>query len=151
LLLKSLLDDLQLRSFAKTSGSRGLHVFVPIRVEPTADVVLHFAGTVVAKLAEKYPKQLTVEHSIAARGNRVYLDAFRNGAVQTVVSPYSVRRKAKAPISTPLDWSEVKATLDPASFNLGNFTERMKRRDPWKEFFSSRQSLRGAIERLQRV
>jgi bifunctional non-homologous end joining protein LigD len=151
LLLKSLLDDLQLRSFAKTSGSRGLHVFVPIRVEPTADEVLHFAGTVVAKLAERYPKQLTVEHSIAARGKRVYLDAFRNGAVQTVVSPYSVRRKAKAPISTPLDWSEVKATLDPASFNLGNFTERMKRRDPWKEFFSSRQSLRGAIERLQRV
>ncbi|HSC45705.1 MAG TPA: non-homologous end-joining DNA ligase [Candidatus Acidoferrum sp.] len=149
LLLKALLDELELVSFAKTSGSRGLHVFVPIKVGPTANDVLRFAEAVVARLARENPKELTVEHSIAARGKRVYLDPFRNGAVQTVVSPYSVRRKEHAPVSTPLAWSEVKATLDPASFNLGNFAKRMKKKDPWGEFFRSRQNLKAAIERMR--
>lgn len=151
LLLKKFLDQLELESFPKTSGSRGLHVFIPLRVGPKADQVLRFAETVVRKLSREYPSQLTTEHSIAARGKRVYLDPFRNGAVQTVVSPYSVRRKQKAPVSTPLAWSEVKPALDPAKFNVGNFAERMKKKDPWAQFFKSRQDLRVAQERLERL
>jgi len=149
LLLKEILDELELVSFAKTSGSRGLHVFVPIKVGPTADDVLRFAEAVVGRLAREHPKELTVEHSIAARGKRVYLDPFRNGAVQTVVGPYSVRRKKHAPVSTPLEWSEVKASLDPASFNLGDFSKRMKKKDPWAEFFRKRQSLKDALQRMR--
>jgi len=151
LLLKEVLDELELVSFAKTSGSRGLHVFVPIKVGPTADDVLRFAEAVVARLAKEHPKELTVEHSIAARAKRVYLDPFRNGAVQTVVSPYSVRRKEHAPVSTPLAWNEVKATLDPASFNLGNFAGRIKKKDHWAGFFRKRQNLKAAMERMRRV
>src|SRR5271155_4278052 len=93
LLAKAALDELDLVSFPKTSGSRGLHIFVPIRVGPEASEVLKFAEEFVARLAGAYPKQLTVAHAIADRGALVYLDAFRNGSVQTVVSPYSVRRK----------------------------------------------------------
>ncbi len=151
LLVHEALDKVGLRSFPKTSGSRGLHVFVPIRIGPTADDVLKFAEEFSARLAEKYPKQLTVEHSIAQRGERVYLDPFRNGLMQTVVSPYSVRRKPRAPVSTPLDWSEVTAELDPSGFNIGNFRERLKKKDPWSDFFSSRQSLRAASRRLKQI
>lgn len=151
LLLKEALDSLELISFPKTSGSRGLHVFVPIRVGPPADEVLKFAENVVTRLAADHPKTLTVEHSIAARGKRVYLDPFRNGSVQTVVSPYSVRRKPHAPISTPLAWSEVKPSLDPARFNLGNFRVRLERKDPWADFFSSRQPLLAALKRLRKL
>jgi len=151
ILVKEVLDRLNLKSFPKTSGSRGLHVFVPIRVGPTADEVLKFAEKVVEKLASKNPKFLTTEHSIAARGKRVYLDPFRNGSVQTVVSPYSVRRKPHAPVSTPLAWSEVKTSLDPAEFNIGNFRNRLKRTDPWQEFFKSRENLRAAQKELQRL
>jgi bifunctional non-homologous end joining protein LigD len=151
ILVKEVLDKLKLKSFPKTSGSRGLHVFVPIRVGPTADQVLKFAERVVAKLASKYPKFLTTEHSIAARGKRVYLDPFRNGSVQTVVSPYSVRRKPHAPVSTPLAWSEVKTSLDPAEFNMRNFTNRLKRADPWRGFFKSRENLKTAEKELQRL
>jgi DNA primase len=68
-LLQELLDKLGLKSFPKTSGSRGLHVFVPIRVGPAADEILKFAEKVVARLASKHPKLLTTEHSIAARGS----------------------------------------------------------------------------------
>ena len=151
LLVKEVLDALNLISFPKTSGSRGLHIFVPIRIGPTADEVLHFAEQLLARLAAARPKELTVEHTIAARGSRVYLDPFRNGAVQTVVSPYSVRRKPHAPVSTPLNWSEVKPSLDPASFNLGNFRARLKKKDPWAEFFGSRQTLRYAMEKLKKI
>jgi len=149
--LKEALDALDLVSFPKTSGSRGLHVFVPIRLGPPATEVLKFAEEVVARLAAAHPTELTVEHSIAARGNRVYLDAARNGAVQTVASPYSVRRKPHAPVSTPLDWPEVKPSLDPSRFNLGNFRERLEKKDPWADFFASRQTLKNAVAQLKRL
>jgi bifunctional non-homologous end joining protein LigD len=149
--LKEALDALELKSFPKTSGSRGLHVFVPIRVGPRAEEVLKFSREVVARVASSHPKELTVEHSIAARGRRVYLDAFRNGSVQTVVAPYSVRREPHAPVSTPLDWAEVKPSLDPAALNLGNFRQRLGTSDPWAEFFNSRQTLKNAIARLKNL
>jgi bifunctional non-homologous end joining protein LigD len=151
LVVKEALDGLGLTSFPKTSGSRGLHVFVPIRVGPSATEVLKFAEQFVARLAAAHPKELTVAHTIAERGERVYLDPFRNGAVQTVVSPYSVRRKPHAPISTPLGWSEVKPSLVPSSFNLGNFRARLKKKDPWADFFESRQPLKSAAEQLKRI
>jgi bifunctional non-homologous end joining protein LigD len=151
LLVREAMDELKLVSFPKTSGSRGLHVFVPIKVGPTADEVLKFAEQLVERLAAAHPRELTVEHSIAARGKRVYLDPFRNGSVQTVVTPYSVRHKPHAPVSTPLLWSEVKPSLNPADFNIGNFAARLKKKDPWAEFFKSRQSLKAAMEGLKRI
>jgi bifunctional non-homologous end joining protein LigD len=151
LLLKEALDELKLISYPKTSGSRGLHVFIPIRVGPTADEVLKFAEQVVQRLAAAHPDELTVEHSIAARRKRVYLDPFRNGSVQTVVSPYSVRRKLHAPYSAPLAWSEVKPLLNPADFNIGNFPSRLKKKDPWADFSRSRQPLKSAIGALKKI
>jgi bifunctional non-homologous end joining protein LigD len=149
--VKVALDALKLESFAKTSGSRGMHVLVPIRTGPDADEVLAFAEAFVARLASAYPDELTVEHSIAARRDRVYLDPFRNGFGQTVVAPYSVRRREKAPISTPLEWSEVKPTLIPSDFNIGNFHKRLGRPDPWKNFFQARQSMKDVMAALKRL
>lgn len=145
------LDQLGLHSFAKTSGSRGIHIFIPLRIGPTADQVLKFAEQFVARVAAAYANELTVEHSIKARGQRVYLDPFRNGTVQTVVTPYSVRRKPHAPISTPLAWSDVKSSLDPTKFNLGNYREVFKKKDPWSDFFESRQPLTDAIRKLKNL
>jgi bifunctional non-homologous end joining protein LigD len=149
--MKEALDTLKLTSYAKTSGSRGVHIFIPIRLGPDADEVLSFAQAVVARVAAAHPKDLTVEHSIAARGQRVYLDPFRNGFGQTVVAPYSVRRRPKAPFSTPLEWSELKPSLDPADFNLDNYQKRLKRADPWKDFFKDRQSLKTATLLLKKL
>jgi len=151
IVMKEALDSLKLTSYAKTSGSRGVHIFIPILLGPDADEVLFFAQAVVTRVAAAHPKDLTVEHSIAARGQRVYLDPFRNGFGQTVVAPYSVRRRPKAPFSTPLEWSEVKPSLDPADFNLGNHEKRMKRADPWRDFFRNRQSLKTATQLLKKL
>jgi bifunctional non-homologous end joining protein LigD len=149
--LKEVLDVLKLESFPKTSGSRGLHVFVPIKPETDVDEVLSFAESLVARLAAQFPKDLTVEHSIAARKQRVYLDPYRNGFGQTVVAPYSVRRRPKAPFSTPLAWSEVSPALDPSEFNLGNYAKRLSGADPWQDFFKNRQPLSAAISALKKI
>ncbi|HXX38836.1 MAG TPA: non-homologous end-joining DNA ligase [bacterium] len=151
LLVKKALDALDVASYPKTSGGRGLHVFVPIRVGPDTKEVLGFAESFVRGLAEAHPKDLTVEAHIAARGGRVYLDAFRNGFAQAVVAPFSVRRRPKAPVSTPLDWSEVTPSLVPSEFNLGNFSKRLKGSNPWKDFFQKRQSLDAIMRRISHL
>jgi bifunctional non-homologous end joining protein LigD len=149
--IKAALDELKLVGFPKTSGSRGMHILVPIRPGPDAGEVLGFAESLVARVAAAHPDELTVEHSIAARGDRVYLDPFRNGFGQTVVAPYSVRRHEHAPFSMPLDWSEVKPSLVPSSFNLGNFKKHLRGSDPWGNFFHARQSLKDAIAGLKKL
>lgn len=149
--VKQGLDVLKLDSYVKTSGGRGVHIFVPIRPGPDTDEVLQFARSFGAIVAQSNPKELTVEHSISARGDRVYLDPFRNGLGQTVVAPYSLRRREKAPFSMPLPWSEVKPRLDPSDFNLGNFQKRLKGKDPWADFFQNRQSLKDAAQGLRKL
>ena len=149
--VKAALDVLKLVSFVKTSGSWGMHVLSPIRNGPDSNEVLAFAESFVARAAAAHPDKLTVEHSVAARRDRVYLDPFRNGFGQTVAAPYSARRRERAPISTPLDWSEVKPTLIPSDFNMGNFMKRLKRADSWSNFFENRQPLKDAAQLLSKV
>lgn len=151
LLVRDAFETLGLVSFPKTSGGRGMHVLVPLRTGPDADDVLAFAEAFIARVAAAHPATLTAGHSVSERHGRVYLDPFRNAFAQSVPAPYSVRRRPKAPVSTPLAWSEVKATLDPSDFNLGNFDQRLRRPDPWGDFFESRQGLGEASRRLQKL
>src|SRR5260370_27378524 len=102
LYVKEGLESLDLIGFVKTSGSRGIHVFVPIRVGPDADEVLSFAQEFVARVAGAHSKELTVEHSIAAPGANAYLYPFRNGLRQTVAPTHSVRRRPQTPVATPI-------------------------------------------------
>jgi bifunctional non-homologous end joining protein LigD len=148
LLVKRALDELNLASFPKTSGGRGMHVFVPLRLGPKYEEVLPFAKAICERVAAAHPKEVTVEQRIEARKNRVYLDAFRNGFGATVAAPYSIRRRAHAPFSMPLAWRDVKPTLAPIDFNLGNYEKWMTAPDPWSKFFDSRQSLKMAIKAL---
>ncbi len=149
--VKRALDALDLEAFVKTSGGKGLHIFLPIKPGPSTKEVTWFAKELGTRLTAAYPRELTVEMRIAAREGRVFLDSFRNALGQTVVTPYSVRRRAHAPVSTPLEWSEVKASLKAADFNLGNFAERLRKPDPWAGFFRSRQSLKKAMEALKKL
>jgi len=150
LLLKGALEAMDLVSFPKTSGGRGMHVFLPIQVGPDFDEARSFAEEVGRRLAAAHPDTLTVEQRLQARGDRVYLDPFRNAFGATVVAPYSVRRREKAPFSMPLRWQDVKPSLDPSRFNLGNFKKHLAGSDPWQDFFKRRQSLGEAVKALHR-
>jgi bifunctional non-homologous end joining protein LigD len=132
--LKKILDEEGLVSFPKTSGSRGLHVFVPLRAGHSQEVVTGFAVRVGEELARREPELVTMEWRKSARGARVYADPFRNAYLQTIVTPYSVRRRPHAPVSTPLAWDEVTPKLDPAKFTIRTFAKRVAKADPWKDF-----------------
>jgi len=149
--LKGALDTLGLVSFPKTSGGRGLHVFIPIRVGPDADEALAFASGLATRLASSYPEELTTEPRLNRRRGRVYLDPFRNAYAQTVVAPYSVRRRPGAPVSAPLSWAEVEAGLDPNRFTIATMPARARMRDPWAGFFGHRQSLGPALQALRHL
>ena len=151
LLLKDALEALHLVSFPKTSGSRGLHVFLPLQVGPQFDEVLSFAEDLGRRLAAAHPGALTVEQRLPLRGKRVYLDPFRNAFGATVAAPYSARRREKAPFSMPLRWQDVKPSLDPSRFNLGNFEKQLAGSNPWQDFLKGRQSLAEAVKALHRI
>ncbi len=149
--LKKALDALNIVGYPKTSGNRGLHVFVPIRVGPDVDQVRAFATGLAQRMAAAYPEEVTVEARISERKGRVYIDSARNGFSQTVVAPYSVRRSPKAPISAPLDWSEVRSAFDPTGINLGTVAGRLEKGDPWADFFRRRQALEPAMRALRNL
>ena len=97
----------------KTSGGRGLHVFVPLRRGAAQEQVRAYAAGIAAELAAEHPTLVTVEARKAKRRAPVYLDIMRNASGQTIVPPFSVRWRPRAPVSMPLDWDEVSPRLDP--------------------------------------
>ncbi len=122
--LHRLLEELSLPSLVKTSGKRGLHIFVPLAAGHSYDQVAAFAKRLGESIASVMP-QVTLERAKKDRNGRLYFDWVQNGYGKTVVAPYSPRAAAGAPVSTPLEWSEVTEKLDPASFNLSTLPRRL--------------------------
>ena len=141
LLLRKRLEAHGLEPFVKTSGGRGLHVFVPLRRGAGQDQVRAYAAGIAAELAAAHPTLVTVEARKAKRRAPVYLDVMRNAPGQTIVPPFSVRWRPRAPVSMPLEWDEVSPRLDPAIFNIKTAERRMAAKSPWSKFFSHRQTL----------
>jgi bifunctional non-homologous end joining protein LigD len=126
--LKGLLDELKLLSVPKTSGKRGLHVFVPLGPGHSHAQALAFAEAVAGTLASRFPDMATTERALNRRRGRLYLDAHQNGRLKTMVAPYSIRAVEGAPVSTPLEWDEVDGRLDPAKFNIRTVPARLHAR-----------------------
>ena len=141
LLLRDKLEDHGLEPYVKTSGGRGLHVFVPLRRGAVQEQVRAYASAIAAEMAAEHPSLITTETRKARRRAPVYLDVMRNAAGQTVVPPFSVRWRPKAPVSMPLDWAEVSPRLDPNVFTIRTAERRMGAKAPWSSFFGRRQTL----------
>jgi len=123
-LVKQALDLLKLESFPKTSGSRGIHVLVPIARRHTYEETREFASVVAGALARAHPGLVTTEW-VRAKRTGVLVDANQNGPGRTTASVYSVRPRAGAPVSTPLRWDEVRPELDPATFTMDVVLDRV--------------------------
>jgi bifunctional non-homologous end joining protein LigD len=143
MVLMTILDENGLVSFPKTSGSRGLHVFVPLRPGHSQEGVTAFAVRIGEELARREPDLVTMQFSKKARGARVYADPFRNTYLQTIVTPYSVRRRPGATVSMPLAWDEVTVRLDPRRFTIRTLEKRIAGGDPWADFKKRAQHLPG--------
>ncbi len=128
--LHRLLDELELPAFLKSSGSRGLHIVVPLVPDTETDDMKIFSMAVAEVLAARDPDNLTTEGRIADRGDRLFLDIGRNGYAQTVAAPYAVRPLPGAPVSVPLDWSELD-DFDPRRHTMRTIRDRLAGPDPW--------------------
>ena len=150
---KQLLDELGLPAFLKTTGSRGLHVVVPLQRREEYEPVRDFAREVAAIVVGQAPKERTMEQLKAQRGDRVFIDTNRNGYAQLVAPAYAVRARKGAPVSVPLDWAELKKkSLKSNSFTIKTVFNRLdKADDPWAEFWASAVSLTKARRALQQV
>jgi bifunctional non-homologous end joining protein LigD len=145
--LHGLLGELGLPAFLKSSGSRGLHVVVPLVPAADTDTVNVFSLAVAEALAARHPEELTTEGRIAKRQGRLYLDTGRNGYAQTMAAPYAVRARPGAPVSVPLDWSEL-ADFDPRRHTMATIGERLAQPDPWAGLEGAAARLDGAAARL---
>jgi len=147
-----LLDQLGLASGIMTTGSRGLHVVVPLDRAADFDAVRAFAWDVANLLIRRHPAELTVETRIAKRGGRLFLDTTRNAYAQTGVAPFAVRARPGAPVATPIFWEELDdPKLDAETFRLTNVLDRIDSADPWKTLLRRRQGLGRAARRLKEL
>jgi bifunctional non-homologous end joining protein LigD len=123
--VRDVLAELKTVGVPKTSGSGGLHVYVPMPAGTTYDAGLLYCQIVATLVATRHPKLATVERTVSARGNRIYVDYLQNIQGKTLASVYSPRANAFAGVSTPLTWSEVEAGVQPQDFTLANVDARL--------------------------
>ncbi len=145
--LHDFLGELGLVSFVMTSGSRGLHIWVPLDRKSTVEEVVGFASGVARHLVEAHPDELTTEFTKADRGDRIYVDVARNAPAQHAVTPYSLRAKPHAPVAMPIEWTEVDdADLMPTRYTMADAPRVIAERgDPWKGIGKAAKSLKKAI------
>jgi bifunctional non-homologous end joining protein LigD len=148
-----LLRDVGLVPFLQTSGSKGLHIHVPLDREADFDAVRELARDLSGLLARRHPGRLTTEQRKAKRGDRVFLDVARNGYAQTTVLPYAVRARPGAPVATPLDWDELgRGDLDPRTYTVENVGRRLAQKDdPWKSMGRRARGIDGPREGLDEM
>jgi bifunctional non-homologous end joining protein LigD len=150
--VRDLLNRIGLESYAKTSGSRGIHVYVPIKPVYSYEEVAALAEAVATRVAEENAQVATVERSLKKRKRgQIYVDHMQNARGKSVVAPYSVRPRRGATVSAPLEWSEVKRRkITIQDFNIKTMGRRLSRQgDLFKAVLSRRQSLAQAFEEVK--
>lgn len=136
--LKSILDELHLKSFLKTSGGKGYHVVVPTKRLKTWKSFREFAQNIAKLMEAKWPEKYTSNVRKKMRKGRIFIDWIRNTKSATSVAPYSLRIRKKVRVSMPIKWSELKK-VKPDGITMEEAIKRMKRKDPWADFYEIEQ------------
>jgi bifunctional non-homologous end joining protein LigD len=153
LAVKERLEALGLVAFCKTTGGKGLHVVTPLKggkAKTDWPMAKTFAQDVCLAIARDAPERYVVNMAKARRVGRIFLDYLRNDRMATAVAPLSPRARAGAPVSFPLNWSQVKRGLAPARFTLRAAPALLKKTKPWADYCEAERPLKDAIARLQR-
>ena len=149
--IKTILDRRQLRACIKTSGSSGLHIVLPLPPKTDFELAARLAARIAECVVDEHPDRATVERSIRARPRQtIYVDAEQNSAGKSVVAAYSVRERAGATVSAPLDWRELRSTLRLETFTIQTMPTRLKRvGDLWGAAMK-RRNTKQAVNRVLR-
>jgi len=151
LALRDVLDELDLPSWVKTSGSKGFHIVVPLNGKADTGEVAGFAHAVGALLVVRHPRLLTQEFHKVDRGNRILVDTGRNGYGATFAAAYAVRARPAAPVSAPCTWAEIeRGDVHPRTFTIRNMADRVAEAgDLWSDLRKRKRSLTRATSRLR--
>ncbi len=144
------LEALKVKSFLKTSGATGFHIFIPVEPVYTYEQLRAFAEIIARGVAAEHPNLVTSERIVAKRpAGRVLIDVAQNAEGRPLAAAYSVRAFPRAPVSTPVVARELRTSLEPESLNIKSTLARLKEKgDLWADFWKSRQRLEKAIELL---
>ena len=139
--VRSILGQLSLLSYLKTSGGKGYHVVVPFQPSADWDAFHDFARHIAEVMEQKWPDRYTSNIRKEKRKNRIFIDWLRNGRGATSVAPYSLRARKGARVSMPIPWEELD-TVAPDSVTMEDALRRIEKDDPWKGFFEIQQRLK---------
>jgi bifunctional non-homologous end joining protein LigD len=144
LLVKQVCDEIGLQAFPKTSGSSGIHVYLPLKPTNEYERVAEFAKLLAGEIARRAPAIATVERSLAKRKrDQVYVDWMQNARGKSLASVYTTRAKPKATVSMPLTWKQVEKGVEISDFTMKNVAMLLEKHgDPWADFFANRQTLK---------
>lgn len=143
LVVKEVSDEVGLKAFPKTSGSSGIHIYVPLKPTNEYDKVAEYARLFASEVARRAPQIATVERTIAKRkSTQVYVDWMQNARGKSLASAFTARAKPKAPVSMPLTWKQIEKGVKIQDFTITNVPELLKKGDAWADFFKSRQTLK---------
>jgi len=149
LVTKSILDKADAECFCKTSGSSGLHVYVPMKNKYDYDAVKNFAHIVATLVQEQLPSTTSLERSLSKRGPKIYIDYLQNRTGQTLASAYSLRPVPGALVGAPLEWKEVNHRLTPSQFHIANMVDRVsKKGDLFKPVLTGSTNIEKALKLL---
>ncbi|HEX2830154.1 MAG TPA: DNA ligase D [Burkholderiales bacterium] len=146
-LLRTLLEELGLKTYLKTTGGKGLHVVVPIKPTLTWDEVKQFTKSVADVMVKSFPDRYISTMSKAKRSGKIFIDYLRNGEGATAIAAYSLRARENAPVATPIAWEELATDVRRDHFNVKNVPQRLAKmkKDPWADFFEVKQSITKAM------
>ena len=144
LVVKEVADEIGLKAFPKTSGSSGIHIYVPLKPKNEYDGVAEYARLFASEVARRAPQIATVERAIAKRkSTQVYVDWMQNARGKSLASAFTARAKPKASVSMPLTWKQIEQGVKITDFTITNVPDLLKKKgDAWADFFKSRQTLR---------
>ena len=144
LTVKEVCDELGLQSFPKTSGSSGMHIYLPLKPRNTYESTAEFARLLAAEVAHRVPKIATIERSLAKRKvDQVYVDSMQNSRGKSLAAVYTARAKRGATVSMPLTWQQVERGVKIADFTIRNVPKLLEKNNgAWEDFFDSRQGLK---------
>jgi len=143
LVCKEVFEEVGLSAFPKTSGSSGIHVYLPLKPKHDYRNIAAVAEALASEVAQRAPKIATIQRSLARRQKQqVYVDAMQNARGKSIASAYTARAKPGAPVSMPLTWKQIEKGVKISDFTIKNVPGLIKKnRDAWAKFFDSRQEL----------
>lgn len=143
LVVKQVAEEIGLKAFPKTSGSSGIHIYVPLKPATEYDKVAEFARLFASEVAQRAPNIATVERTIAKRkSTQVYVDWMQNARGKSLAAVFTARAKPGATVSMPLAWKQVEKGIKIQDFTITNVPELLKKGDAWADFWKSRQSIK---------